>query len=157
MRTGRRFWVAYGGLILVGLFLGVQTHHAVDSVLRSGSASAASIRPQAENDRLLFEALTRKDGALAAQPNLVRDPFQTASFSAAAKGGDDRRTGHRTPPVLRALLHDGRHPVVQLQAGRGQSGWLGVGDVYDGWTIDEITAHSVRLSRHGASVVLASS
>jgi hypothetical protein len=157
MNAGRRFWWFYGGLILVGLFLGLQTHRAVESVLRAGNTGTATVRPEAEDDRILFEALARKDEVLVAKAEPVRDPFQVGASPAAWGGGDYRWSGRRTPPVLGGLLHDGRRPVVQLQAGRNQSGWLGVGDVYEGWTIDEITAHSVRLSRHGASVVLATS
>ena len=157
MNANRRFWLAYGGLILVGLFLGMQTHRVVESVLRAGNMSGVAVRPGAEDDRQLLETLTRKDEALTAQAGPVRDPFQVGAVPASWSGGDPRWSGRRTPPTLRALLYDGRHPVVQLQAGSRRSGWLGVGDVYEGWTIDEITAHSVRLSRHGRSVVLATS
>lgn len=157
MNANRRFWLAYGGLVLVGLFLGLQTHRAVESVLRAGNGDLAAARPGAEEDRRLLEALTQKDEALAAQAEPLRDPFQVGVVPASWSGGDSRWSARRTPPTLRALLYDGRHPVVQLQADSRRSGWLGVGDVYEGWTIDEITAHSVRLSRRGRSVVLATS
>jgi hypothetical protein len=157
MSSDRRFWIAYGCLVAVGVFLGLQTHRAVESVLHSGSMSSAGVRPEAESDRALFDELARKDEALAVRTDAIRDPFQTTATAAAWGASDVPKRERRLPPVLRALLYDGRRPVVQLQSGRSQSGWLGVGDVYQGWTIDEINADSVRLSRSGSSIVLASS
>ncbi len=63
----------------------------------------------------------------------------------------------RTPPDLRALLYDNVNPSVQLSSGATTSGWLHKGDSFLGWTVVEITATSIRISRGGESIVLTSS
>jgi hypothetical protein len=157
MTADRRFWIAYGCLVGVGLFLGLRTQGAVGSILSSGSMSSPLARRAAEADRALLDQLTRKDQALAASPETVRDPFRAVTGAWAGGGSGRHGAEGGAAPVVRALLYDNQRPVVQLQSGRTTSGWLGVGDVYRGWTVDEINQHSVRLSHYGSSIVLASS
>jgi hypothetical protein len=154
----RGFWFGLALLALVGLFLGIRAGGAVRTVM-GGRGWAATHPVGSTSTGVRGQGSAAKDSLLSAVGSPERDPFRDAP-APRAEGGFIQKAAPseaRVPPDLRALLYDNVNPSVQLSSGATTSGWLHKGDSFLGWTVVEITATSIRISRGGESIVLTSS
>lgn len=153
------FWIALGVLVVVGVVLGIRSKQAVTAVL-AAKQSGIEVRDPSLRQRLAeVDKMRDRDSLLATALPTSRDPFRKAR---SAPRSQTRPVRDKTPevsgtPSLRALLFDNVAPTVQLSVGSVMSGWLHKGDSFHGWTVEEITSSSVRVSRDGSSIVLPSS
>ncbi len=155
-KDGRSGWTSAGLVLVVGVILGILAGRSVHGVLsgrltwetqaRGGAGSAPA--PAGDPDTLLASATVSG-----------RDPFRPPQAPRPEGLVSARQPVQRVtePPVVRALLYDNVNPTVQIGIGSATSGWLHIGDLFEGWTVVEITATSVRVSRDGESIVLPSS
>ena len=155
---GRSGWATLGLLLAVGLVLGFLADRAVRTVLAGHRGATESVAEPAGSAALRTPAT--EDSLLALATPGLRDPFRAPPAPrsdrtvAAPSQAPSQLTG---TPVVRALLYDNVNPTVQIGIGSVTSGWLHAGDLFQGWTVVEISSTSVRITRNGESVVLPSS
>lgn len=142
-------------LIVAGVVLGVRSVAGVRAVLSFKVATALVADPQVAKAQALSETTDSRDKLLDDAVVGPRDPFHAPP--APEPVIKQVKTPKPEPPVhptIRAFLYDNVNPSVQLGVGAEVSGWMRRGDSFQGWTVVEITATAVRVSRSGTSLVL---
>jgi hypothetical protein len=157
----RNFWIGFIALLLVGVFLGVQAGRRASTVMATRPDAPVVADAEATSQRALIADLDAKAARVQRAFDGPRDPFsdppapQRDDASAAPESPRTPPSPARTPPpALRAVVFDEVSPSVQLSAGTRTSDWLHQGDVFQGWKIDRIEAHSVTVTRNGEIAVL---
>ena len=150
----RAFLPGFVAVLLVGSFLGIRAGEAVRMVLgvQAGAERRSSASSPAKSEPLV--AVARRDSLIAAAGAFFRDPFHPAAEPVTLRPPPLFAPPPPIQPTLRALLFDPAVPLAQIAVGSAISGWLHPGEVFQGWTVEEISAKSVRLSRAGETVNL---
>lgn len=140
-------------LCLLAVVLGLRVDRSVRGVLSMRRVEAAPTAGSAGGDDSLLRQLAAEDSLVQSAHPYGRDPF---SGSWRSSGGSGRgSSGSRSAaPSLGALLFDSVRPIAQVEIGCDRSGWLHVGDSFEGWTVDEIGPDGVWVSRKGGRVRL---
>ena len=163
-RENHVFWAGFTALLLVGVFLGVRAHSAIQAVLGSWSRPAAAVARVGSVAETTAREEARRDSLVAAAPGATRDPFRPAPAASASPAGPAPRARaapvaplEDDTPVLRALLYDAVRPGVKIRVGSDESPWLYQGDAFSGWTVVEIHPNSAQFSKGPKKVYLYSS
>ncbi len=155
-KESRSGMTSAGVVLVVGVILAILAGRSVQGVLSvrmtgdppAGGAAGSAAAPVGDPDNSVASATVSG-----------RDPFRPPPAPRPEGQASVRQPVQKVtePPVVRALLYDNVNPTVQIGIGGETSGWLHIGDLFEGWTVVDITATSVRVSRDGESVVLPSS
>jgi len=160
--VGRLFWLALASFALVLLIQGFRTSHVVSVLL--DRTDRETVRKQAGERKpdALLAMVDQKDSLVVAATGAERNPFGDPPRPRRPRverpqnqaPAPPPRPVEEKPPTLRTLLFDRVNPSVQLRDASRSSGWLHVGDTFDGWLVEEILENSVRISKGSRSVVL---
>jgi len=160
--VGRLFWLALGSFALVFLIQGLRTSHVVTVLLDQTDRETVRNQTGKRQSDALLAMVDQKDSLVAAAAPSERNPFGDPPRPRRPRVERPRTQAparppqpvEETPPALRTLLFDRVNPSVQLRDASHSSGWLHVGDTFDGWLVEEILENSVRISKGTRSVVL---
>lgn len=100
-----------------------------------------------------YARLAQRDSLLAGATIGDRDPFRPVPVHTRRKT-TVRQVKQQVLPTLKALLFDHVNPTARLNIGEEVSGWLRVGDSFQGWNVTEITESSVKLAQGKKALVL---
>lgn len=143
------------GFILVALvigLLGVRSGRTVVTVLDTRPLAAVST-VRAGVDSVIAKLGERNAQVASAEPT-ERDPFGAPPRPQAPARTSRQRAAVPRDPTLQAIIHHAEDATVRVKVGAASSDWLHVGDAFQGWTVDEISADAVRLSRNGRQLEL---
>lgn len=145
-------------LLVAGIVLGMRGAAGVRSVLSFKGGQALAAGTHVPKAVALSGTMETRDKMLSGAVVASRDPFRPPPAPPQAiKEVKNPKPEPPRPPSVRAFLYDNVNPTVQLGVGADVSGWMRKGDSFQGWTVVEITATTVRVSRGGVSLVLTKS
>ena len=158
LRDGENLKFGVALLLVVGIVLGVRSEAAIRAVLSFKGATSVTADSQVARTKELSEKMESRDRLLDGAVVGPRDPFHAPPApQQAVKQVRAPKPVPPVQPVIRAFLYDNVNPSVQIGVGAEVSGWMRKGDSFQGWTVVEITNTTVRVSRSGTSLVLATS
>jgi len=149
-RTRNYFWIVFAAMLLLCVLMGMRSGQTVLLVL-DDPAAVSDTRPNTSQTD--YAGLAHRDSLLAAAAIGDRDPFRPVPVRTRRKTSV-RQVKQQVLPTLKALLFDHVNPTARLNIGEEVSGWLRVGDSFQGWNVTEITESSVKLAQGKKALIL---
>jgi hypothetical protein len=157
MINDRNAWIGFAVLLLLVAVLGVKSRKTAAHVLKS-DVQHATTAVIAGNDPHDLAVIARRDSILEEARTLRRNPFRRNRVVEPVKPVVQREEAPAQDmnegPRLLTLLYDDVGPCVQIRVEGERSGWLHVGETFQGWKVDEIAEGAVGISRRGRELVL---
>jgi len=157
MINDRNAWIGFAVLLLLVAALGVRSRTTAAHVLQVEVQHGTST-VNTQNDPHDLLVIARRDSMLDNASTLRRNPFRRNRVVEPVKPVVQREKAPVQDmdegPRLLTLLYDDVGPCVQIRVEGERSGWLHVGETFQGWNVDEIAEGTVGISRRGRQLVL---
>ncbi len=150
-------WIGFAVLLVLVAGLGVKSRQTARTVLQAASNQGGSAVHSSDDPHGII-SITYRDSLIAEAETNLSNPFRHSTVAVpttvSRQPAATPTVRKPTEPKLLTLLYDEVGPCVQINVGNDRSGWLHVGEEFQGWNVDEIANSAVTVSRAGHRVVL---